>query len=58
MTAESIDKICVVIAAHNAAPTIRRAVRSALQQHEVGEVVVIDDASLDATATLAAEEQD
>lgn len=45
--------ICVIIAARNAADTIGRAVASALAQPEVAEVVVVDDASTDATGTAA-----
>ena len=45
--------VCVVIAARNAAATIGMAVISALAQPEVGEVVVVDDASTDATGDAA-----
>ncbi|MGP3696209.1 glycosyltransferase family 2 protein [Rhodobacter sp. NSM] len=45
--------ICVIIAAHNAASTIAQAVRSALAEPEVAEVVVVDDASTDTTAEAA-----
>ncbi|MGB7242271.1 MAG: glycosyltransferase family 2 protein [Sulfitobacter sp.] len=45
--------VCVIIAAFNAAATIGDAVRSALAQGEVGEVVVVDDASTDATVATA-----
>lgn len=45
--------ICVIIAAHNAAATLGQAVRSALAQPETAEVVVVDDASTDATAETA-----
>jgi succinoglycan biosynthesis protein ExoU len=45
--------IAVIIAAHRAEDTIGRAVASALQQPEVTEVIVIDDASDDATAGRA-----
>ncbi|MCE6953352.1 glycosyltransferase [Cereibacter sphaeroides] len=45
--------ICVIIAAHDASATVAQAVRSALTQPEVAEVVVIDDASGDATAEAA-----
>jgi succinoglycan biosynthesis protein ExoU len=44
------DGICVIIAAMNAQGTVRRAVASALAEAEVREVVVVDDASSDATA--------
>jgi succinoglycan biosynthesis protein ExoU len=45
--------ICVVVAAHNAARTIEGAVRSALAEPEVAEIVVVDDASTDETAATA-----
>ncbi len=45
--------VCVIIAAYRAEETIGRAVASALQQTEVAEVIVVDDASGDATADLA-----
>jgi succinoglycan biosynthesis protein ExoU len=45
--------ICVIIAAYNAQDTIRRAVSSALTQAEVAEVIVVDDASTDATMAVA-----
>lgn len=45
--------ICVIIAARNASETIGRAVASALQQPEVAEVLVVDDASTDATGAAA-----
>lgn len=45
--------VCVIIAAMNAEETIGRAVRSALREDEVSEVVVVDDASRDATAEAA-----
>lgn len=48
-----MDQICVIIAAMNAEATIARAVASALAECEVAEVVVIDDASRDATAAAA-----
>lgn len=50
---ESGDTVAVVIAAYNAADTVRIAVTSALAQTRVTEVWVIDDASIDATAELA-----
>ena len=50
--------VCVIIAAMNAGATIRRAVRSALEQPEVAEVVVVDDGSSDDTAARAASEED
>jgi succinoglycan biosynthesis protein ExoU len=45
--------VCVIVAAWNAEKTIGRAIGSALAQPEVSEVVVIDDASSDATADVA-----
>ena len=41
--------VCVVIAAKDAADTIMRAIRSALREPEVAEVVVVDDGSTDRT---------
>jgi succinoglycan biosynthesis protein ExoU len=46
-------EICVIIAAKDASPTIGRAVRSALREAEVAEIVVVDDGSADATAEAA-----
>lgn len=45
--------VAVIIAAHNAETTIGDAVQSALEQREVVEVVVVDDASTDATGAEA-----
>jgi len=45
--------VAVVIAAHNAAPTIAAAIRSALAEPETFEVVVVNDASTDGTAQVA-----
>jgi succinoglycan biosynthesis protein ExoU len=45
--------VSVIIAAWNAAATIRRAVCSALREPEVGEVIVVDDASTDNTGEAA-----
>lgn len=45
--------VCVIIAAKDAAATISRAVRSALEEQAVGEVLVIDDGSRDDTAGAA-----
>lgn len=47
------DSVCVIIAARNAADTIRIAVASALRERFVSEVIVVDDASSDATSTAA-----
>ena len=48
-----MTSVAVVIAAHDAARTIGRAVRSALAEPEVAEVWVVDDASRDETAAEA-----
>lgn len=48
-----MEDICVIVAAMNAETTIARAVASALSEPQVREVVVIDDASRDATAAVA-----
>ena len=48
------DGVCIIIAAWRASGTIGRAVRSALAQPEAIEVIVVDDGSDDAGATLAA----
>ena len=45
--------VCVIIAAMNAATTIQSAVRSALREPEVSEIVVVDDGSSDDTAGAA-----
>lgn len=50
--------ICVIIPAWNAEATIGRAVASALAQPEVADVIVVDDASTDATAQRAYEAGD
>ncbi|WP_320195431.1 glycosyltransferase family 2 protein [Agrobacterium rosae] len=52
MTGDS-QSICVIIAAKNASDTVATAIKSALAEPEVAEVVVIDDGSTDATATIA-----
>lgn len=48
-----IPSIAVIIAAYNAEATIARAIKSALREPEVSEVVVVDDASTDATTEVA-----
>jgi succinoglycan biosynthesis protein ExoU len=48
-----MDGICVIVAAMNAERTVARAVASALAERDVREVVVIDDASRDATVAAA-----
>lgn len=52
------EKVCVIIAAKNAEDTIGRAVRSALAEPEVAEVVVVDDGSGDKTTAAAAAADD
>lgn len=52
------SSVCVIIAAKNAADTIGTAIRSALAEREVGEVVVVDDGSTDGTADVAAGSDD
>ncbi|KKN63834.1 hypothetical protein LCGC14_0497640 [marine sediment metagenome] len=47
------SRVAVVIPAYNAAATISMAIRSALAQPEVAEVVVVDDASSDGTSQAA-----
>jgi succinoglycan biosynthesis protein ExoU len=53
MSSDSDETVAVIIAAHNAESTIGRAVRSALAQARVCEVIVVDDASGDATQQAA-----
>jgi succinoglycan biosynthesis protein ExoU len=50
--------VCVIIAARDAASTVGRAIRSALVEPEVAEVVLVDDGSRDRTveAALAADD--
>jgi glycosyltransferase involved in cell wall biosynthesis len=50
--------ICVVIAARNAQGTVARAASSALAQDHVREVIVVDDASTDQTASAASSADD
>ncbi|WP_227271322.1 glycosyltransferase family 2 protein [Roseobacter weihaiensis] len=45
--------VTVIIAAYNAQDTLARAVRSALSEPETAEVIVVDDASGDATCAVA-----
>lgn len=49
----SSPSIAVLIAAYNSQATIAKAIASALAQPEVAEVIVVDDASSDATAAVA-----
>jgi succinoglycan biosynthesis protein ExoU len=55
MMRDDLDQaaVCVVIAARNAQDTIAKAVGSALAQDYVREVIVVDDASTDRTASAA-----
>ncbi|HUY68303.1 MAG TPA: glycosyltransferase family 2 protein [Alphaproteobacteria bacterium] len=48
-----MTQVAVIIPAHNAAATVGRAVRAALAEPEAIEVIVVDDASVDETATTA-----
>jgi succinoglycan biosynthesis protein ExoU len=57
MQAKSTD-VAVIIPAFNSATTIGRAVRSALEQAETAECIVVDDASQDGTASAAREADD
>ncbi|ESZ03848.1 glycosyltransferase family 2 protein [Mesorhizobium sp. M1060] len=52
------SRVCVIIAARNAARTIPAAIASALREPEVAEVVVVDDASTDDTAKVASAADD
>ena len=52
MTLEK-NGVAVIVATYNAQGTIRRSVRSALEQEHVSEVIVVDDASRDGTAAEA-----
>jgi succinoglycan biosynthesis protein ExoU len=47
------DSVDVIVAAWNSEKTIGRAIRSALLQRQVAQVIVVDDASTDATAAAA-----
>jgi succinoglycan biosynthesis protein ExoU len=49
----ALPSVAIMIAAHNAAATIGRAVRSALAEPEISEVIVVDDASTDDTTACA-----
>lgn len=54
----SATGVCVIVAAYNAERTVARAIRSALAEPEVAELVLIDDASTDATVATASAEDD
>lgn len=45
--------ITVIIAAYNAQSTIKRAIKSALAEPEITQIIVVDDASTDDTARIA-----
>lgn len=47
------NSVCIIIAAYNAAGTIGRAIRSALAEPEVSEVIIVDDVSTDDTIAVA-----
>lgn len=51
----STPSVSVLIAAHDCAPTLARAVASALDQPETSEVIIVDDASGDDTRACAAD---
>lgn len=53
MEAGSAGTVCICIAAFNAERTIARAIQSALHDAHVTEVIVVNDASTDATADVA-----
>jgi succinoglycan biosynthesis protein ExoU len=50
--------VCVIIAAKNAADTIRRAIISALKEPETAEVIVVDDGSSDGTSDVSRKADD
>lgn len=54
----SANSVAVVIAAYNASNTIGKAVKSALAQENVSQVIVVDDASTDNTMDIAKAEDD
>lgn len=53
MRATAHRDVAVVVPARNAAATVERALRSALDQPEVAELVLVDDGSVDGTAKRA-----
>lgn len=58
MQSSTTGSVCIIIAARNAEETIARAVQSALREPEVGEVVVVNDGSSDATEARANQADD
>jgi succinoglycan biosynthesis protein ExoU len=58
MKSQSSTGVAIIIAAYNAEKTIARAIRSALAEHDVAEVIVVDDASTDDTIKRANEADD
>lgn len=58
IASESTDSVCVIIAAKNAADTIRTAISSALSDAHVTEVIVVDDGSTDGTSDAARDSDD
>jgi succinoglycan biosynthesis protein ExoU len=57
-TPKRAQGVAVIIAAYDAAATIERAVRSALDQPAAEEIIIVDDGSHDGTAELARGLQD
>lgn len=53
ISGEFVSSVCTIIAARNASSTIPAAISSALNDPHVSEVIVVDDASTDATADTA-----
>lgn len=54
-TSNPDNRTAVIVAAYNAASTLRRAVQSALREPEVVEICIVDDASTDRTGSVATE---
>jgi succinoglycan biosynthesis protein ExoU len=52
-SSETAQSVCIIIAAYNAEATIERAVCSALAEPQTAEIVLVDDASSDATIERA-----
>lgn len=53
MNVTHTPSVAILIAAYNAQATLQRAIASALSQPEVTQVIVIDDASQDSSASIA-----